>query len=81
MFLLASTTSGSTGVLGCPAIRCAFASCELGFARTWSAPEVWAWLPSQNSVEPVVGLKGQSGMLAITKKGHCGVVRERGEGE
>jgi len=65
-----STTSGRTLVVGSPNTNFAFASCVSGVAITWSRPDVDAWDPSQNSVDPVRGLKGQRGILAMTKNGH-----------
>jgi hypothetical protein len=67
---LASTTSGRTLHVGSPTLNFAFDSVDSGVAITCCCPDVEVWEPNQNSVDPVVGLKGQRGMLAITKKGH-----------
>jgi hypothetical protein len=68
---LASTTSGRTLHVGSPTLSFAFESDNSGVAMICCCPDVEAWEPSQNSVDPVVGLNGQSGIFAITKKGHC----------
>ncbi len=67
---LASTTSGRTLHVGSPTLNLAFENVDSGVAMTCCCPDVAAWEPSQNSVEPVVGLNGQRGIFAITKKGH-----------
>lgn len=41
-----------------------------GGESLWSSPVVWAWVPSQNSVEPFSGLKSTRGMFAIMNHGH-----------
>lgn len=56
--------------MGSPTLNLAFANLVSAVVTCWSALVVWAWEPSQNSVDPVVLLKEHSGMLAITKKGH-----------
>jgi hypothetical protein len=56
--------------VGSPTRNLALDSLDSGVAMTCCCPDVEAWEPSQNSVDPVFWLNGQRGMLAITKNGH-----------